>query len=280
MGKVKLTELSGVSPFRKVAMGTWATAKDPSVYSLVEVDIEPVLNLIDGYSKKHGIKISLNHIIGKIMCYCYERRPELNGMIRGNKIYLRDHVALNYLINVPGEGEDKIKKATLSACTIHEAEKLTTAGIAREMDKKVSLVRKGKDEEMKKNLNTFKSMPWWAAKHYLSFASWLIYGLNWDLSFSGIPKDPFGSVMITNVGSLGIDYTWAPLVPYSRIPLVLTVCTISEKPWVIDGKVTIRKILPICITFDHRFIDGVHAAQMVRDFKTCISEPEKYIFGD
>lgn len=39
MGKVDLELLDDVSPFRKVAMGTWRTAKDPSVYGIMEVDM-------------------------------------------------------------------------------------------------------------------------------------------------------------------------------------------------------------------------------------------------
>jgi pyruvate/2-oxoglutarate dehydrogenase complex dihydrolipoamide acyltransferase (E2) component len=40
----------------------------------------------------------------------------------------------------------------------------------------------------------------------------------------------------------------------------------------------VRPILPIGVTFDHRLIDGVHAAQMSAEFKKCFAEPAKY-FG-
>jgi pyruvate dehydrogenase E2 component (dihydrolipoamide acetyltransferase) len=96
----------------------------------------------------------------------------------------------------------------------------------------------------------------------------------------GFPKDPFGSVMITNVGSLGIDVAWAPLCPYTRVPLLLTVGAISEKPWVVDGKVEVRPIMPIAVTFDHRLIDGIHAAQMAKTFKELFADPEKLLLAD
>lgn len=282
MGRIEITKLTDCSPFRKVAMGTWRTAKDPSVYGLLEIDIAPVESLIDAYSKRHGVKVTLNHVIGKIITNCLKHRPELNGLIRSGRIYLRDHVSLNYLVNVPGEGtgDDVVKKAILASCSVHNSDDMTCAEIAKEMNKKVELVRTGKDPVISKNFKIFKLLPWWTTKYYLRFMMWLIYGLNWNLSWLGIPKDPFGSVMITNIGSLGLDYAWAPLVPYSRVPFVITLCTIQAKPWVVNDEITIRRILPITVTFDHRFIDGVHASQMTSDIKKCFAEPEKYLFDD
>src|SRR5210317_1671131 len=100
-------------------MGTWRTAKDPSVYGLAEIDITETLAHLDAYANKHDVKISPAHLVGKAAAYCLQRRPESNAMIRGGRIYLREHVSLFYQVNIPGEGADKIKKATLSGCTIH-----------------------------------------------------------------------------------------------------------------------------------------------------------------
>jgi len=280
MGKIKLTPLKDTSVFRKIAMGTWKDAKDPSVYALVEIDLKPTLDLLDAYCSKHDVKISPAHLVGKALSYCMTRRPEINGMIRGSKIYLRDTVSLFYQVNIPGTGDDKIKKATLSGTTIVGAENMSTAGIAQALKNKASDIRSGKDREITKNLDAFKYMPWWFSKYYLNIASWLIYGLNIDLSFLGIPRDPFGSAMITNVGGMGIDLGWAPLCPYSRVPLLLTVGSIKERAWVVDGEVKPRPVMQIGVTFDHRLIDGIHASQMAADFKKCFSEPEKYLLND
>lgn len=278
MGKVDLELLNDVSPFRKVAMGTWKTAKDPSVYGIMEIDMQKTLELLPDYCKKNDIKITPAHLVGRAAAFCMKRRPEINGMIRGSRIYLRKNVSIFYQVNIPGEGTDKIKKATLSGAILHEVEAMSTAEIAKALQEKADQIRQGKDKELAKNLNVFKFLPWWAAKYYLNIASFLIYGLNWDLSFLGIPKDPFGSLMITNVGSLGIDLALAPLCPYTRVPILLTLGSLQYKPWVVDGKVEVRPILPIGITFDHRLIDGIHASQMAQDFKKCFAEPETYLY--
>lgn len=280
MGKVKLRQLKDVSPFRKVAMGSWKTAKDPSVYSYLAIDMQPVLKVLPEYIKKHNVKVTPSHLVGRAIAYCMERRPEINGMIRGKKIYLREQVSVFYQVNIPGDGPDKIKKATLSGCVIHGAEKMSVAEMARSMQEKALKIKSGKDKEMKRNLEMFKYLPWWITGFYLDFASFLMYGLNLDLSWLGLPKDPFGSVMVTNIGSLGIDIAYVPLCPYTRVPIILTIGATKDEPVVIDGKVEVRPIMPMTVTFDHRLIDGVHAAQMARDFKNCFADPEKYLLYD
>ncbi len=281
MSGLRLKKLHDVSPFRKVAMGTWRTAKDPSVYGLIEVDIVKTTEAMEAYSQKHKIKVTLNHVIGKAMAIILKLRPELNGLLRGSRIYLRDSVSLNYLVNVPGQGDDHIKKASLSSCTIHHAETKSVAEIAGELSAKVESVRANKDLFVSSNMAVFKIMPWWLSRYYLSFSSWLIYGLKLNLSWLGVPSDPFGSVMITNVGSLGIDYAWPPLVPYSRVPLLITICAVQRKPVVCENdEIKARDILPLTFTFDHRFVDGIHTSHMAKALRDIFADPNKFLFKD
>ena len=51
----------------------------------------------------------------------------------------------------------------------------------------------------------------------LKITSFLSYTFNLDLRWAGIPRDPFGSAMVTNVGSIGLPTALVPLVPYSRV---------------------------------------------------------------
>lgn len=280
MPNVELIKPKKMPVFRKIAKGTWKDAKDPTVYGQVQIDMTEVNKHIDAYQQKHGVKITPAHLVGRALCHCMSIRPEINGLLRYNKIYYRKNVALFYQVNIPGEGTEKVKKANLAGAVLHEAEKMTLAGLANSLKERAGKIKTGKDKEMKQNMNLFKLIPWSLTGFYLDFVSWLLYTLNLDLKFLGVPKDPFGSAMITNVGGLGIDMAWAPLVPYSRVPLLLCVGATQEMPWVVDGKVEVRPILPIGVTFDHRMIDGVHAAQMGGEFKKCFAEPEKYLFND
>ena len=92
MRNVPMKELKNCSVFRKIAMGTWKTAKDPSVYGILEIDMSKALSLVSEYSDKYDIKVTPSHLVGKALSYSMKRRPEINGMIRGSKIWLRDDV--------------------------------------------------------------------------------------------------------------------------------------------------------------------------------------------
>jgi pyruvate/2-oxoglutarate dehydrogenase complex dihydrolipoamide acyltransferase (E2) component len=79
--------------------------------------------------------------------------------------------------------------------------------------------------------------------------------------------------MITNVGMLELDVAYAPLVPYSRVPILLTVGAVKDQPVVDDGVVKPGKVMNINVTFDHRFIDGVQAAAMSKSMRSWIEHP-------
>jgi pyruvate dehydrogenase E2 component (dihydrolipoamide acetyltransferase) len=107
----------------------------------------------------------------------------------------------------------------------------------------------------------------------LRVASFVAYTLNVDPTFLGVPRDAFGSVMVTNVGSLGLDIAYPPLVPYSRVPILLAVGAVHDKPVAQDGRVVVAKTMNVSVTFDHRFIDGVHAATMAKVLRTWMEDP-------
>ncbi len=80
-------------------------------------------------------------------------------------------------------------------------------------------------------------------------------------------------MMVTNIGSLGLDTAYAPLVPYSRVPIVIAVGAVKEEPVVDDGRLAIGKVMRLHATFDHRIIDGFHASVMSRVMREWMEDP-------
>jgi pyruvate dehydrogenase E2 component (dihydrolipoamide acetyltransferase) len=83
--------------------------------------------------------------------------------------------------------------------------------------------------------------------------------------------------MVTNVGSLGLDLAFAPLVPYSRVAVLLAVAAVQDKPVVKDGQIVIAPILRIGVTVDHRLIDGMHGSKMFKTISAIFADPEKHL---
>lgn len=86
-----------------------------------------------------------------------------------------------------------------------------------------------------------------------------------------------GTFTITNVGSLGGEFA-TPVINHPECA-ILALGRISDKPVVIDGKIVIRKILPVSLSFDHRIIDGALAAKFVEEIKKHLADPGNLLMG-
>ncbi|HEY7164213.1 MAG TPA: dihydrolipoamide acetyltransferase family protein [Candidatus Binatia bacterium] len=66
---------------------------------------------------------------------------------------------------------------------------------------------------------------------------------------------------ITNYGVIGASYG-TPIINYPEVG-ILGIGKIEDRPVVKDGKIMIRKVMPLSLAFDHRVIDGVEAARFL-----------------
>jgi len=80
-----------------------------------------------------------------------------------------------------------------------------------------------------------------------------------------------GTFTITNVGPLG-GTALIPTINYPEVA-ILGMGRVQEKPVVRDGKVVIRKMLPLTLAFDHRIADGADAARFVTELARHLSDP-------
>jgi pyruvate dehydrogenase E2 component (dihydrolipoamide acetyltransferase) len=111
---------------------------------------------------------------------------------------------------------------------------------------------------------------------FLKLVGFLSYSLNLDLRWMGVPKDPFGSVMVTNIGSIGLQEAYPPLVPYSRVPLLLAMGALEDAPVIEEGQIVVGRKMELCATFDHRVLDGAHAAVMAKTMRAWMENPYEH----
>ena len=116
--------------------------------------------------------------------------------------------------------------------------------------------------------------PNFLVKPLMNLYSFFAYNLNVNLKIFNMPKDAFGSVMVTAVGSLGISSAICPIAPYTRVPMVISIGKIEDRPVVIDKKVGIRKMATFGFTFDHRIMEGFHFSILLEHFKSCFENPK------
>ena len=80
-----------------------------------------------------------------------------------------------------------------------------------------------------------------------------------------------GTFTITNIGSLGGTYA-TPIINYPEVG-ILAIGRIYEKAIIKDGKLSVRKVMPVSLSFDHRVVDGAYAARFVNSIKKHLEDP-------
>jgi len=80
------------------------------------------------------------------------------------------------------------------------------------------------------------------------------------------------SFTITNVGAIGGTH-FTPILNHPEAA-ILGLGKMMDKPLAIDGKVEIRKVLPLSLTFDHRVVDGAEAARFMNDIIRHLEDPD------
>ncbi|RSM39119.1 branched-chain alpha-keto acid dehydrogenase subunit E2 [Actinoplanes sp. ATCC 53533] len=81
-----------------------------------------------------------------------------------------------------------------------------------------------------------------------------------------------GTFSITNVGVFGID-TGTPILPPGEAA-ILAFGAIRPTPWVHKGKIKIRQVTTLGLSFDHRIIDGELGSKFLRDIGGFLADPE------
>ncbi|MBN2800649.1 MAG: 2-oxo acid dehydrogenase subunit E2 [Deltaproteobacteria bacterium] len=270
MPHLDLAPKTDLSSFRRIAIGTWKTAYDPSVYGSVRLRVDKALEYQERFREKTGRRLTLTHMMAKAVAMVLADMPDANAILRFNRIYLRRDIGVFFQVAMkdPETGE-----LDLSGKTIHGADRLSLVDIYDDFAASVEKVRAGEDKELEGTRSTFKSIPFLLLNTVLNTIGFLSYTLNLDLRGLGIPKDPFGSVMVTNIGALGLEEAYVPLVPYSRVPLLLAMGSVEDEAVVEDGQIVVGKVMRVYATFDHRILDGSHAARMARTLKAWFEDP-------
>jgi len=80
-----------------------------------------------------------------------------------------------------------------------------------------------------------------------------------------------GTFTITNLGSFGID-VFDPIIVTGQAA-ILGVGRIADKPVAIQKEVVVRSMMNLCLSFDHRILDGAPAARFLQRLKELLENP-------
>ncbi len=259
-----------LSTWRRMALHTWSPPRDPTVYSTLTIDMTEALPFLERKRAEAGVRVTPTHLVAKAIAQALKQHPESNAVLRRGAIWVRESVDV-FLQIVSDGGEE------LSGTKIARADEKTIVELARELHERAERIRAHRDPELETTKKTLDRLPSFLLGWMMRLTERLTHDLALDLTRLGLKPDPFGGAMVSNIGTFGIDWALAPMVPFSRCPIVLLVGTVQTRPMVVDGEVRARPTLIVGTTFDHRLLDGAQASRLAKVVCEVIARPEQYL---
>lgn len=263
-----------VSAFRTLAAVAWDPPLDPTIYGEAEIDATALQRYVAEVRERTGQKVTITHCVARALALVLKENPALNCTIRRGRIWQRTGVDVFCQVAVPPEEKTKLQGADLSGAVLRDCDQLKPDAIAQTLAAIADKIRKRDDPLLKQTKRNLEWMPAWLARIMMRVLSWLSHDAGISLKAIGIPDDPFGSVMVTSLGMMGIRKAYAPLFPTAKGIGVVLVGGVYDGVVALDGKPEVRPLLPLTIAIDHRLIDGFQASVMAREVVAKLTQPE------
>ena len=269
--------------FRRLALGSWGSPNDPTIYGVLELNVENALAHVESLRARTDEKITITHFLGRMLAEVLKLHPELNCEIRFGKFYPRKTVDVSFQVAIEDESADLGLKHRhdLSGAIVRNADQKSIIEIASELNAAARKIRGERDPLFSGIKKISGIIPGFLQSFAVGIIKTLISGLNIWSPILGIPKNAFGSLMVTNVGSLGLDFALPALFPPAAVPTIIAVGAIYKAP-VYDTdengvviRTRLERHIRLCGAFDHRYIDGLHASRIARDMRRLTLHPEQ-----
>lgn len=256
-----------ISSWRKVAIASWRAPKNPQTYGLLKFEADEMMEYINRFRLLKGKKLTPTHIVGKALGLSIKENFEVNGYVVGSNLYMRDKIDIFFQVALDEKGKD------LSGLVIKDADMSSLSEIIDSMGLQAKLLKEGKDKSFNKIKKQIGNTPNIFLRLLLWILDIILYRLNIWSPILGVQRDPFGSAMVTNVASFGVDMGFVPIPAIAHVPLILAVFEVKDEAVVREGKIVVRKMITIGATLDHRVIDGVYGGKIVACLKKYIESP-------
>ena len=193
----------------------------PEAWTLVEADVTGLVNLRErtktDFARREGVDLTYLAFVVKVVAEALKEHRMVNSSWDDDAIILKKRVNIGVAVAAPGG---------LVVPVIHDADRLSVAGVARAID---DLVMRARGRKL------------------------------------GLGDVQGGTFTINNTGALGSVVGKAIINPPEAA--ILNTESIVKRPVVVGDAIAIRSIMNLCLTFDHRILDGAEASAFIADVK-------------
>src|SRR5437870_12803430 len=210
-----------LSPMRRAIASNMLKSKQtiPHAWTVAEVDMTNVVRFRqkakDGFKQREGIDLTYVPIIVKAVVEGLKAVPILNASWSDQGVVLHKDINVGVAVSVD-DG--------LIVPVIHQADRMSIAGLAKAADDLAQRARAGK---------------------------------------LGIPDVQGATFTVNNPGTFGTILSYSIIAPPQAG--ILAMDAIVKRPVVIEADaIAVRSMMNLCLSFDHRVLDGVSAARFLQ----------------
>lgn len=250
---------------RKVAVATWTPPTEGRLMTRIVVDAAPLQEYVARRRAEGAKGLTLMHVVGAAAGRAAAEQPQANSRVRGGRVVPFKDVSVGFAVDI-GQGTD------LAPCKVDHADRLTPEQIANEVWKGVKALRDGTDPGFNTSTKVAALMPTPLMRPMMMATSYLLGG--WGVPVLGQKGNPLGSVFISNVAPLNVEEVFLAPVPFARTPVYISMGVVTDRPVVRDGAVAVVPQFTLCLTGDHRLVDGVQCALFFEALKARLRDPD------
>ena len=244
---------------------------DNEAHISLDVDCRP----LDAFLAKKNAgrtqdKYTYFHLFLAAAVKCFVLRPRMNRFISGNRLYLRDHISVSFVVKK--KFEDKAEEGLAykrygendTVDTLHESIMEEIHQCRREdvLDNSTDMMTK------------LLRLPRWLLHIIVN----ILFALDrkGKVPYELIKADPnYSSIFMTNLGSIGMDSGYHHLNNWGTNSFFVMIGKKHLAPeWHEDGTCTVRPVISLGFTLDERIGDGYYYAGTIRLLTKILENPE------
>lgn len=272
MGRPDGVKVKKLSSTRMIMPLTMPTRTESVIFHKHEVKCEKALEMADRLTEEWGMKVTLFNMIVHSFLKVMVAYPRTNRFVSGGRIYQRNGIHFSYSVK-----RQFTSKASVTVVKREFKPEFTLKDTVINMSRDIKHSR-----ENRENRSDKEAKKWLFAPPIIFHYGHRIYKFV-DNYLGLIPKkwiynDPFyATAFITNVGVFGVNGMYHHLYEHGNIPYFFLIGAIKEIPVVEDGKVVVRKVVPVHSSVDDRVEDGFYLSRCVQYFVDNIENPEELL---
>ncbi len=244
---------------------------DNEAHISLDVDCRP----LDAFLAKKNAgrtqdKYTYFHLFLAAAVKCFVLRPRMNRFISGNRLYLRDHISVSFVVKK--KFEDKAEEGLAYK---HYGENDTVDTLHESIMEEIHQCRREDVLDNSTDMMTkLLRLPRWLLHIIVN----ILFALDrkGKVPYELIKADPnYSSIFMTNLGSIGMDSGYHHLNNWGTNSFFVMIGKKHLAPeWHEDGTCTVRPVISLGFTLDERIGDGYYYAGTIRLLTKILENPE------